>query len=169
MNPFQWSFRASFAALALVCIALLAYAYYAQFELRLEPCPLCIMQRVALIAFTVVALVAALHGPVGGGRRVYGVLAGLVAMIGAGIAGRHVWLQHLPPDQVPACGPGLDFMLENFAFSKALQMAFTGSGECAKVDWQFLGLSMPEWTLAWFVGLAIVALWLGLRADARRR
>lgn len=168
MNPFRWSFRASFAALAIVCMGLLAFAYYSQFVLHLEPCPLCILQRVALIAFTLIALIAAAHGPVAGGRRAYGLLAGLAAMIGAGIAGRHVWIQHLPPDQVPACGPGLDFMLENFPLGKTLTMAFTGSGECAEVKWRFLGLSMPEWTLAWFVGLAFVALWLGFRAAPRR-
>lgn len=168
MNPFRWSFRASFAFLALVCMGLLAYAYYSQFELGLEPCPLCIMQRVAFIAFVVVALIAAAHGPKGWGRRAYGLLGLLALTTGAGVAGRHVWLQHLPPDEVPACGPGLDFMLENFTLSKTLVKAFTGSGECAEVKWRFLGLSMPEWTLIWFVGLAIVVLWLTFRNDPRK-
>lgn len=168
MNPFRWSFRASFAFLAVVCIGLLSFAYYAQFKLGMEPCPLCILQRVAFIAFTIVALIAAAHGPSGWGRRAYGLLAFLALMFGISVAGRHVWLQHLPPDQVPACGPGLDFMLDNFPLSKTLKMAFTGSGECAKVDWTFLGLSMPEWTLIWFVGLAIVVLWLTFRGEPRR-
>jgi protein dithiol:quinone oxidoreductase len=167
MNPFTWSFRASFAALAVVCLGLLAFAYYAQFELKLEPCPLCILQRVAFIAFFVVALLAAVHGPRGVGRKIYGLLAAFAAMVGVGIAGRHVWLQHLPPDQVPECGPGLEYMLDAFPLSKTLKMAFTGSGECAKVDWSFLGLSMPEWALIWFVALAIVATWLAFRAPSR--
>ncbi|HET7842986.1 MAG TPA: disulfide bond formation protein B [Xanthomonadales bacterium] len=168
MNPFRWSFRASFAFLALVCCGLLAFAYYSQFQMNLEPCPLCIMQRVAFIAFVLVALVAAAHGPKGWGRIVYGLLGLLALTAGAGVAGRHVWLQHLPPDQVPACGPGLGYMLENLALADALKKAFTGSGECAKVDWTFLGLSMPEWTLAWFVGLAIVVLWLTFRREPRK-
>jgi protein dithiol:quinone oxidoreductase len=169
MNPFRWSFRASFAALAFVCVALLSFAYYAQFVLKMEPCPLCILQRVAFIAFILVALLAAIHAPRGAvGRAIYGVLGAFMVMVGAGIAGRHVWLQHLPPDQVPACGPGLDYMLDAFPLSKTLRMAFTGSGECAKVDWTFLGLSMPEWTLIWFLALAIAALWLGFRRESRR-
>ena len=90
-------------------------------------------------------------------------LAALAALVGAAIAGRHVWLQSLPPDQVPACGPGLEYMLEAFPLSKALSMVFTGSGECANVDWSFLGLSMPAWTLLWFLALAVLALWAGFR------
>ena len=163
MNPLHWSFRTAFAICALVVAALLGYAYYAQFQLELEPCPLCIFQRVAMLALFVVALAAALHNPRGGGRRVYGVLASLAALAGVAIAGRHVWLQHLPPDQVPACGPGLDYLLDTFPLSQTLRKVFTGSGECAKIDWTFLGLSMPTWTLAWYVVLGVAALWAGFR------
>ena len=163
MNPLHWSFRTAFAICALVVAALLGYAYYAQFQLELEPCPLCIFQRVAMIALFVVALAAALHNPRGAGRRVYGVLASLAALAGVAIAGRHVWLQHLPPDQVPACGPGLDYLLDTFPLSQTLRKVFTGSGECATVDWRFAGLSMPEWTLICFVLLLAGALYYGFR------
>jgi disulfide bond formation protein DsbB len=167
MNPLAWSFRQSFAIAAAVCAALLAYGYFAQFRLGLEPCPLCIFQRIALIAFGLVCLLAALHNPSAGGRRVYGAVALLAAGSGAAIAGRHVWLQHLPPSAVPDCGPGLDYLLDAFPLGKALRLAFTGSGECAKVDWTFLGLSMPEWTLVWFAGFALGALYYGFRRYAR--
>ena len=166
MNPFRWSFRSAFAVAALVCAAFLAFAWYAQFRLHLEPCPLCILQRIALIALFVLFTLAAIHAPGPVGRRVWGTLGFLGAAVGAGIAGRHVWLQHLPPDKVPDCGPGLDYMLEAFPLSKAIKMVFTGSGECAKVDWQFLGLSMPEWTLAWFAFFALGSLWYGYRRYA---
>lgn len=151
----------------LACAALMAYALYAQHVLGLEPCPLCIFQRVAVIATGVVLLVAALHGPLAGGRWVYSVLAATAAGIGAGVAGRHVWLQSLPADQVPACGPGLDYMMEAFPLGQTLRMVFSGSGECAEVDWTFLGLSMPAWTLICFIGL--VAWALAMPMLARRR
>jgi disulfide bond formation protein DsbB len=142
----------------LVCAALLGYAYYLQFANDLEPCPLCIFQRVAFLAVGVLFLAAALHGPKGAGARIYGVLIAVAALIGAGIAGRHVWLQHLPPDQVPECGPGLDYMLQAFPLSDAVKMVFTGSGECAEVSWVFLGMSMPAWTLLCFAALGLIAL-----------
>lgn len=157
------SFRAQFAAIALVCAALLAYAYYVQFKLFMDPCPLCILQRVAFYALGAVALLAALHGPRGWGRRVYGLLAVTSAAVGAGIALQHVRLQNLPPDQVPACGPGLNYMIDSLPLFDALRKAFTGSGECAKVDWTFLGLSMPTWTLICFVFLAAWALFAATR------
>jgi disulfide bond formation protein DsbB len=131
----------------LACAGLMAYALYAQHGLGLEPCPLCILQRVAVIALGGLFLVAALHPAGTTGRRVYAVLLGFVALVGSGVAGRHVWLTTLPPERVPACGPGLDFMLESFPLREALSMVLSGSGECAKVSWRLLGLSMPAWVL----------------------
>lgn len=142
-----------------VCVLLLAYAYYTQFYQYLEPCPLCIFQRVGMMALAAVFLVAAIHAPARRGRRVYSVLIALVAAVGATVSARHVWLQNLPPDQVPACGPGLNYMLEVFPLGEALRMAFTGSGECAEVDWSFLGLSMPAWVLVMFVTLGVFGFW----------
>lgn len=146
-----------------VCVALMAYALYAEYVLLLMPCPLCVFQRVAVIALGLVFLVAGLHGASGWGRWIYAVLIGLVAAGGIVVAGRHVWLQNLPPDAVPACGPGLDTILERFPLSEALALVFSGSGECADASWHFLGLSMPAWVLIWLVVLGAVGLWNNLR------
>lgn len=145
------------------CVGLMIAALALQYAQGLEPCPLCILQRVAVMLLGAVFLLAALHNPAAVGRRLYAAISLLIAATGAAIAGRHVWLQHLPPDQVPACGPGLEYMLQAFPMQKALSMVFTGSGECAKADWFFLGLSMPAWTLIWFAFLALGALWAGFR------
>ncbi|PIE83273.1 MAG: disulfide bond formation protein B [Candidatus Contendobacter odensis] len=140
----------------LICIMGLGVAYYAQFVLDLEPCPLCIVQRLILAVVGLVFLLAAIHDPRGWGAKIYSVLLGLTAAIGAGIAARHVWIQHLPPDQAPGCGPGLAYMLETFPLSETIQAVLTGSGECAEVAWRFIGLSIPEWTLLLFLVLGIV-------------
>lgn len=136
------------------CVGLIAYALYAQHGLGLEPCPLCIFQRVAVMVTGVVFLVAALHAPTRNGRWIYAGLTVAAAGAGAAVAGRHVWLQSLPADQVPSCGPGLNYMMDTFPMMQTLRMVFTGSGECADVDWTLLGLSMPVWTLIAFIGLA---------------
>ncbi len=147
----------------LICTGLMAYALYAQHQLMLEPCPLCILQRVAVIAIGALFLLAALHNPSGRFRYLYMGLIGLASILGAIVAGRHVWLQNLPEDRVPACGPGLDYMLANFPFRDALDMVFTGSGECATLDWQVLGLSMPAWVLVAVIGLGGVGIWNNAR------
>lgn len=163
-SPLAWSFRAQFLAGFLACFALIAYALHTQINGGLLPCPLCIFQRVAFAALGLVFLVGGLHAPRGfADRRVWGVLAALVALVGAAIAGRHVWLQSLPADQVPACGPGLEWMLETTPLLGVMREVLTGSGECAEVDWVFLGLSMPAWSLVWFLLLAAWALHAGLR------
>lgn len=146
-----------------LCVALIGTALYMQYVLGLEPCPLCILQRVCVIAIGALMLVAAAHGPRGWGRRVYGALILLVAIAGALVAGRHVWLQHLPADQVPACGPGLEYMLERYPLGKTLALVLRGSGECAEVSWTFLGLSIPGWTLLVFAALAVYGGVLALR------
>ena len=142
----------------LVCAALLGFGYYLQYYQGLEPCPLCIFQRVAFFALGVVFLLAALHNPRGWGRRVYAVLLLLAAGVGAVIAGRQVWLQSLPPDQVPECGPGLNYMLEMFPLAEVITTVLRGSGDCAEVDWTFLGLSIAGWALILFVALGVVGL-----------
>jgi len=145
-------------SLVVVCTGLLAFGYYLQFGLGLEPCPLCIFQRLCFIAIAAIALVAAIHGPRNAWRWCYG--AGLIAAAGtgAGIAGWQVRLQHLPPDQVPECGPGLDYMLDAFPLADAVRMAFAGSGECAEAGWVFLTLSIAEWSLVWFLAIAVATL-----------
>ena len=146
------------------CASLMAYALYAEHVLMLEPCPLCVFQRIAVILLGMLLLLAALHTPARGGRQVYAALIAVAAASGAVIAGRHVWLQHLPPEQVPACGPGLGYMIESFPLSEALRMVFTGSGECAVSDWAFLGLSMPAWVLISIVVIGGAGAWNNLRA-----
>lgn len=162
-NPLAWSFRWQFLAGLLSCAGLLGYALYVQYQMFLDPCPLCVFQRIAFIGMALVFLLGALHAPAARGRKAYGILAVIPALFGIGVAGRHVWLQSLPPEQVPACGPGLEYMLDAFPLGEALAMVFRGSGECAEVDWSFLGLSMPAWTLAWYGLLAGWALWAGFR------
>ena len=149
-----------------VCAAMMGYALYVQYGMQLEPCPLCVLQRIAVIALGMIFLVAALHNPAGKGRFAYAGLLSVAMLGGIVVAGRHVWLQSLPPDRVPECGPGLDYMLETFPFTEALRMVFTGSGECAEIDWQFLGLSMPAWVLLWIVLLGGAGIWNNLRGSA---
>lgn len=141
----------------LICAGLVAFALYLQHAQSLEPCPLCIVQRYVFIALGIVALIAFLHNPAGTGKKGYGALLLLFSLAGAGTAGWHVWLQHQPPGMAADCGPGLDYMLETFPLTSALPMIFKGSGDCAEVAWKFLGLSIPEWALLWFVILAIAA------------
>jgi disulfide bond formation protein DsbB len=167
MNPFRWSFRAQFLSGFVVCVLLLAAALYTQYFQNQIPCPLCTFQRGAFALLGLLFLIGGLHAPKGrGGRATYGVLAVIPAVVGLGIAGRHVWLQHLPPDQVPACGPDLAYMMEAFPMGAMLRQVLTGSGECAEVTWRLLGLSMPEWSLLWFVALAI---WLLVAAFRSRK
>lgn len=160
-------FRTLYALGFMMCVVMIGTAlFFFQRFLGLEPCPLCILQRVVVISLGMVLLVAAIHGPGGWGNRIYGGLITLIAGSGAAIAGRHVWLQSLPADQIPECGPTLDYILETFPLSKALQLVLHGSGECAKVEWQFLGLSIPGWTLIAFSGFILFGLMLLL---GRRR
>lgn len=168
LNPFGWPFRVQFLFGFTVCAGLLGYAVFAQYGQLFEPCPLCIFQRIALAATGLIALLGALHSPrSSGGRRVYGLLAFLAAGTGAAIAARHVWIQHLPADQVPECGPGLNYMIESMpSYLAVVRKVLAGSGECAKVDWTLFGFSMPEWTLLCFVLLAIGALAAGFRHRA---
>jgi protein dithiol:quinone oxidoreductase len=163
-NPLQWSFRVQSLAVFAACAGLIGYALYSQYYLDLNPCPLCIFQRIAFAALGVVCLIAGLHAPKGTlGRRLYALLALIAGGTGIGIAGRHVWLTMLPEDKVPACGPPLQFMVENNPFGEMVKMVLTGSGECAKVDWTFLGLSMPAWSLVWFVGLTVFVLYAAFK------
>src|SRR5574340_88363 len=151
-----------------VCAALIAWALWLQYGKGLEPCPLCIFQRVAVIAVGMVFLLAALHDPRKAGATFYAVLTLVTAGAGALLAARQVWLQSLPKDLVPACGPGLNYMLETLPFSDVVRKVLEGSGECAEKGWVFLGLSIAGWTLVFFVAMiaAAVALEIG-RASCR--
>jgi disulfide bond formation protein DsbB len=145
------------------CAGLLAYAYYAQVVLHLEPCPLCIFQRVGVLALGLTFLIAAAHDPVGWGRRVYAGLLGLGALATIGVALRHLYIQSLPEGSIPSCGASLDFMRKLYTLSELVVKVLTGSGECAKVTWTFLGLAMPGWVLIAALILGVYALWINLR------
>ena len=147
--------RRFFALGALVCAALVGVALYLQHVVQLEPCPLCIVQRVLVMILALVMAAGAIHNPAEKGRRAYGALVAVVALLGAAVAGRHVYLQNLPPDRVPECGPGLDYILDAFPIGEALALILRGSGECAEVQWTFLGLTIPGWTLIVFTGFAV--------------
>ncbi len=148
----------------LVCLGGLATAYGLEFIAGMEPCPLCMLQRLALVGVGCAFLASALHAPGRVGGLVYGGLVGLSAGLGASVAGRHLWLQSLPPDQVPACGPGFDFLLSAFPLQEALSLILEGSGQCAEVEKVF-GVTLPAWTFGAFVLIAAVGMWGHWRAD----
>ena len=150
-----------------VSAALIGYALYVQYVQGLEPCPLCILQRVAVMAVGVLFLLAAVHDPAERGARAYGVLIDLAAMAGILVAARHMWIMAQPPGSVAECGASLDYMMEVLPLHEVLGKVLTGSGECAKLDWQFAGLNMPTWVLIALVGLGTWGLavnWFGRRA-----
>src|SRR5215469_4104031 len=148
----------------LICAGLIAYALYAQFHLGLDPCPLCIFQRIGIAALGVVFLAAALHNPHGWGTRVYAVLVAIAALATVAVAARQVYLQHLPPGAIPSCGAPLAMMLKFMPLTTVIRKVLTGSGECGIVNWTFLGLAMPAWVLIWAVLLGAA----GVVANTRR-
>ena len=163
LNPFRWSFRAQYVTGFIACVLLMTYAYYEQFAMAVEPKPLCIFQRIVVIVMGIVFLIGAIQNPGPSGRRIYGILELLTAFVGVGIAAQHIWVQHQPPDPFAGCAPGWNYMVNNFPISKVLKMAFTGSADCSQINWTFLTLPMPEWTLICFVLLGAGAAYAGFR------
>lgn len=141
----------------LACIGGLAFALYLQHYKGYEPCPMCIFQRLAMLASGLFFLAGAIHGPRQWGRWVYAGLADLAAIIGILIAARHVWLQNLPDDQRPACGPTLDYLMDMMPLREVVEFVLRGDGNCAKIDAQWLGLSLPFWTMIAFIALSAYA------------
>lgn len=168
MNPLSWSFRRVWLLGLLICAALLGYALFAQYVQGMDPCPLCILQRVAFMALGVVFLVGGVHAPRGPGRFVYIVLLLAAAVAGAYVATRHLWIQSLPPGEVPSCGAPLGYLIDtrdsHGGLLGVLKMVLSGSGECAKVE-NVLGVPFPAWSLLWFVALGA---WGTLAAWRRR-
>lgn len=160
MSPLNWSYRKLCFFGAFSCFGSLAYALYVQYQMLMMPCPLCIFQRVAFLAIGIVFLLAALHNPVSkSGKWVYSGLAMFSAVVGILIAGRHVAIQLMPADQAALCSSlGLDYMLEAMPLTEVIKTVFQGSGECAKIDWSFLGLSMPMWTTILYILLFSLAI-----------
>ncbi len=146
-----------------LCAGLLGYALYAEHVLLYIPCPLCILQRIAVILLGLVFLVAALHHPARHGRYVYAALLLLPGLFGTGVAGWHVWKQQQPPDPFASCAAGLDYMLDTLPFRRVVELVFTGPGDCAAIDWQLLGLTMPAWVLIAIAGLTASGIWNNLR------
>lgn len=142
----------------LVSFGLVAFALYLQKAYNLEPCPLCIFQRIAFLVLGLFFLVAAVHNPASTGRKVYGVLQFLAAAVGAGIAARHTWIQANPDKVMSECGAGFDYIYETLPFQEFLTWVFKGTGECSAMDWSFLGLTIPQLSLIAFVGLAIYSI-----------
>ncbi|GAB5451029.1 MAG: disulfide bond formation protein B [Halioglobus sp.] len=156
--------RQFFGLLLLLAVTSMLYAHlFLEAMLNLEACPMCMTQRVFVVLWGAFALLAMVHNPRDWGQRVYGVLCGLSAWVGALVAARHVWLQNLPEDQVPACGPPLDYLLENFPLREAINTLLMGDGNCADVAWTFLGLSIPAQTLLVFLAVMLLCLWQSVR------
>lgn len=153
--------------LALIAVASIFFAMYLEHQLGLLPCPLCMTQRVFVVLAGLFGLIAAIHNPQGWGIRVYGLLCTAAAVVGGAVAARHVWLQHLPPEEVPACGPSLEYMLDTLPFSETLSIVLMGDGNCAETVWTLMGFSIPELTLMLFVALTAVGLWQTLRSHAK--
>lgn len=155
------SVRTCFLAIFLICCALIATAFYMQEVMGLEPCYMCILQRVFVIATGALALLAALHNPGQLGYRVYSLLTAAMALTGSFFSGKQLWLQSLPEGHpyIPTCGASVDYLFEVESFVNALSKLLRGDGNCADVQWTFLGLSIPGWMLVCFIALAALALW----------
>ena len=140
-----------------VCTGLLGTAFYMEYVWYLEPCPLCMAQRVAFALFGLIGLIAALTPPTAARVRAFAIAGTLAAGFGLYLAGRQLWLQSLPPDQVPDCAPGIYYMIDTFPFAEVVQTMLMGSGDCAEVQWRWLGLSIPGWTAVAFGIMTLLA------------
>lgn len=144
----------------LISFGLVGFALYIQQKHHLEPCPLCISQRIAFMGVGVLFLIAALHNPGAVGRKIYGLLQVFAAVTGIGIAARHAWIQANPDKVMAECGAGFDYIMETFPLKKALDLIFKGTGECSAIDWTLLGFTIPQLSLIAFAGLALFAILL---------
>ncbi len=149
---------------AISCLGLILFALYSEHILLLEPCPLCVLQRIAVIALGSIFLIAFIHNPNKITSRIYVFLCILISSFGAATAAWHVHLQNLPADEIPSCGPGLGYMIENLPLKDIFGMILQGSGECAEESWNFIGLSMPAWVIVSMIFLGSIAAWNNLRS-----
>lgn len=152
----------------LVCIGLLTYAMYMEHVLLLEPCPLCWLQRFVFMGFSLVFLVCAIQNPRSWIRYVYVLLFGLLTILGVGLAGRHLWLQSLPVEAQPECGLGVTYMLDVKPLTEVIAWAARGTGECAEIQWAFLGISIPGWTFLAFTLMGVTIILSLIRNPGRR-
>jgi len=154
-----FSKRTEFFLGFLACFSMLAVGAYFQFVENMEPCPLCISQRIAILITGIILLIASIHNPSSSkGIGYYAFSGAISALIGSGISARHVWLQNLPPEEVPECSPGLSYIFENFPLTETFKLMLSGTGECADVLWTLFGISIPGWTFVAFIALAILSL-----------
>jgi protein dithiol:quinone oxidoreductase len=155
--------RAVFAAIFVACASLTGFGLVLQHVEGLEPCPMCILQRYAFVSIALVALIAAIHGPVKTGVKVYSFLIAGLAVAGGSVSVRQSLLQRFPAPEPANCMAGdLDFLLGNFPLAQALPKIFSGTGDCAKVEWSLFGLSIAEWALVWFLLFVATAAWLAV-------
>ena len=167
MNKF-WSTisnRWLYLAGALFISGLMGFALFLQYVKHQDPCPLCMVQRFIFIAIMLVFALAALHGPKRLGERIYAALVIAFSLFGVAVASRHIWIQNLPKDQVPSCGPDLNYMLDNFPMADVLKELLHGSGECASKGWTFLTLGIPEWSLLCYLALGAWAVLIVFRRN----
>lgn len=153
----------------LSCVALLASAYVFEYVYYMDPCPLCIMQRIAVLLVGLAGFTGFLLASNTVARTVTSGFMLLASVLGLAVAGRHVWIQSLPADQVPTCGPSLEYMVDTLPWAEVLSVMLRGNGNCADSHWSFIGLSMPQWVLVWFVGFAIVGIYLLLTAKKQQK
>lgn len=150
---------------ALFAGGLMGFGLFLQYVKHQDPCPLCMVQRLIFISILAAFALAALHSPRRAGERVYAALIALLSLSGVAVASRHIWIQNLPKDQVPACGPGLDYMLETMPMTKVFKELLHGSGECAEKGWTFLTLGIPEWSLLCYLALGAWAVLIAVRKN----
>lgn len=146
------------------CVALLGAALFFQLVVNLEPCPLCILQRMAMIGIGLAALLAFLHNPTGIGDKVYGLLLVLGGLFSSGVAIRQVWLLGLPPEEAASCGPGLEVWLDRFIEylpqGQITEVLLRSGANCAEITWSLFGFSLPQLTFPVFILLSFYLIWL---------
>jgi len=151
------SSRNAFVLGFLLCAAAIGIALYFQHVVGLEPCPLCIFQRISVMLLGIIFLLAALHNPGATGTRIYGFFVTLSSLLGIGIAARHLWLQYGPHEEL-GCGPGLDYMMEVMPLDEVVSSVFKGTGDCGEILWSLFGISIPGWTLLFFLLVLVFGL-----------
>lgn len=145
-------------------LAGMSVALYLQFFEGLEPCSLCVFQRLAYIGYGLIALIAIIQNPKGWGARFYALFQIPVVLIGFAVAVRQIWIQSLPLDQIPACGPGINYLLQEFPLQKVVQVVWAGSSDCAIVTWRFWTLSMATWSAILFGALFLLSVFILLKS-----
>ena len=170
VNLFLWldrSVRLASGLIATISMAMLAFGLYLQHSQGLDPCPMCIVQRYALLFLAIIALLISASGKKST-QMVALVMLASGAGFGAFVAARQSWLQWFPPE-VATCGRDFYGMIESYPLSRAIPMIFKGSGDCAAIDWAFLGGSIANWAFVWFCGVMVLALTILWRRVLRPR